>query len=123
MRTDRELFEDALHQLGWLQQLQDFLVIKDLIDEIRARLTEKDHEPVAWYEQTQNGECFLAYSRNPKANTRPLYRHPPHQPVHLSNTEIRCIIKNVVPDVTVSESVTFRAVARAIEQAILERNK
>lgn len=63
MKTDRELLQDAFDAL------------------------EAVHNVLTWYEQTQNGDWFLAYSHNPTAKTYPLYRHP-RQPVRLSDDEI-----------------------------------
>ena len=115
MRNDRELLEDAL---CLIDSGTKGGMAYDITREIRARLEEPEPEPVAWAAKQGMVSKFKQWE-----DAEPLYRHPPRQMVRLSNTEIRCIVKNVIPDVTVAESVTFRAVARAIEQAVLEKNR
>lgn len=49
-----------------------------LMDRCKAALTQQQEaEPAAWFERTPSGEMFLAYSRNPNAETIPLYLHQP----------------------------------------------
>lgn len=42
--------------------------------------------------------------------------------VGLTDEEIRSVYKNVIPDVTVSEAVLSRSIARAIEAKLKEKN-
>jgi hypothetical protein len=49
------------------------------IELLRARLSAPEPEPVAWFEQSESGEWFLAYTFNSKANTKPLYTAPPQR--------------------------------------------
>ena len=51
----------------------------DAAQALRAALAQPEPEPVAWFEQGESGEWFLAYSFNPKANTKPLYTAPPQR--------------------------------------------
>jgi len=121
-KTDRELLEDALHAL----ELWSRINAKDLVitQKIRARLAEKDDEPVAW--SSVDGYVYRSYTVAKHSNNGkeplPLYRHP-RQPVWLTDDEVKQVIKQTIPDVTVSESVTFRAIARAIQAAVLEKNQ
>ena len=42
--------------------------------------------------------------------------------VGLTDEEVRSVYKNVIPDVTVSEAVLSRSIARAIEAKLKEKN-
>ena len=52
-----------------------------------------------------------------------LYTHPPRREWQgLTEEQVKEVVHNTVEKVTVSESILFRAVARAIEAALKERN-
>ena len=42
--------------------------------------------------------------------------------IGLTDEEVRSVYKNVIPDVTVSEAVLSRSIARAIEAKLKEKN-
>ena len=90
---DRELLESALKLIAKYHAREEVMVDweKSVIEAISSRLSEPEPEPepepIGWYEQTPNGDWFLAYSFNPEAKTFPLYRHSP-RPVRLSDEEI-----------------------------------
>ena len=57
---------------------QEILQLRKERDALRAKIEVMERqEPVAWFEKAnQMNAWFLAYSRNPRAETRPLYALP-----------------------------------------------
>jgi Tfp pilus assembly protein FimV len=131
MKTDRELLEDALNVLDKGQWIHPS---STLHNEIRARLAEPEDEPVCWFDED---DCSIEMAfewDEDEDHTIPLYRHPPRQPVRLSDDEIQeCFDiaqKNFSKHQTgiKGQQLTIRDwpnwhFAKAIEQAIMEKNK
>jgi hypothetical protein len=93
MTTDREVMQQALERLALYHAANGFAADAQAIAALRARLAEPETcKPALQVERTD-----------------------PRRP--LTDEEIKLIVNKSVEGVTVSESVTFRAVARAIERA------
>ena len=92
-------------------------VATDAANVLRTAIAEAEkQEPVAW--QGVHDTTDLYWRKPVQGDVRPLYTTPPaaqRQP--LTNEQIKAIVHSTVEGVTVSESVLFRSVARAIEAA------
>jgi hypothetical protein len=105
--------------------------LTDTHQEIDAALEQQEQEPVAWIPSQHLEEarrapfvCRVSLARQRhRTDFVALYTHPPRREwVGLTDEEIRMIVRKSVEGVTVSESVLFRAVARAVETALKGRN-
>lgn len=81
--TDKEVMQMALETLRHFKNNSlttgSKMLAEQAIDALRAALAQPDSEPVAWLEQSNSGEWFLAYGFNSKANTKPLYTALPQR--------------------------------------------
>jgi hypothetical protein len=125
MKTDREVMQQALERLALYHAALAGEAAQALA--LRARLAEpetckpalqvEEVEPVAhrheWFRTgaMEPGQMRCIECGEWSRETAPPARRP------LTDEEIRLIVNKSVEGVTVSESVTFRAVARAIERA------
>jgi hypothetical protein len=131
-RSDRELLKDALAAFDEIRivETRDY---QDLIEEIRTRLAEPEDAPFAWY-SPGHMETYMATWYKPREGDLPLYRHPPRQPERLSDDEInecfdiaqRAFHKH--QSGIKGQQLTIRDwphwhFAKAIEQAMMEKNK
>jgi hypothetical protein len=94
---------------------------------LRAALEQPEQEPVAWMVTDKDGRHFIFRINKPVISEgetlAPLYTHPPRREWQgLTEEQVKEVVHNTVEKVTVSESILFRAVARAIEAKLKERN-
>ena len=97
MRTDRELLQSALDALNLINHRgntdDELMQVGQTITQIQERLAEPEDEPVAWMDD--KGYTVSASKTHPNEKYPrfpiPLYRHPPRQPVRLSDEEILAI--------------------------------
>ena len=96
---------------------------KQLVEALRARLAQPKPEPVAVVDANDEGYwADILPDRNVKVG-QPLYTAPPQREwQRLTMQEIRAITHETVSNVTTAEAVMFRALARAIEAKLKEKN-
>jgi hypothetical protein len=125
MKTDKQLLEQSLHALQTFAGTipGNAVIISKAIEDIEARLAEPEDEPVAWLASAKDGDDDCLYWDGEDARidgyafVEPLYRHPP-RPVRLSDDEVSDFAREMVKG---GKSVNW--LARAIESAILEKNR
>jgi hypothetical protein len=121
MLIDRALLEKALAALDAGLKLSPQ---SEFHDRLRAALEQEEQEPVAW-ECKAGGLKPLSqrlYELQPDGIKRHYTRIFRREWVSLTEEQVKEVVHNTVEKVTVSESILFRAVARAIEAALKERN-
>ena len=104
-------------------------VAEEAINDLRQAIAETEkQEPVAWvcYGISSDEKHSIDYEQA-EIDAIPvgtmLYTTPPAREwVGLTDEEIKAIVHSTVEGVSVSESVLFRCVARAIEAKLKEKN-
>ena len=115
--------------------------LRDAIKEIESfkctndDCSQPEQEPVAWMYDFLNSDNrdevirnwvtqdIADVERGKGFNVRPLYAAPVSKPwVSLTDEEVKQVYQTTIEHVTVSESVMFRALAKAIEAKLKEKN-